>query len=124
MNDLSNGNYGFDLMSSMSESKVSGIIKALNDLENNLDSINSKVADMKKQLLVKAQAEIDILLQKTREMATTEAESIISSSEAKAKSESSKILKNGDSKLTEIKGKIDANFDDAVKHVVSTVLKA
>lgn len=124
MNDLSIGKSEFYLMSSVSESKVSGIIKALNGLEDNLDAINSKVSDMKKQLSVKIQAEIDGLLQKTKEMATKEAESIIASSEAKAKSESSKILKNGDSKLAEIKGKIDANFDDAVKHVVSTVLKA
>lgn len=124
MNDLSIGNYGFDLMSTMSESKVSSIIKALNALENSLDSTNSKVADMKKQLYVKAQSEIEVLLQKTREIATKEAESIISASETKAKSEASKILKNGDSKLSEIKAKIDANFDGAVKHVVSTVLKA
>jgi len=57
-------------MSSMAESKVSGIIKSLNALEDDLDSINSKISDMKKQLAVKTQNEIDVLLEKTREMAT------------------------------------------------------
>ena len=59
---------------SMAESKVTGIVKSLNMLEDDLDSLNSKVSDMKKQLSIKAQTEIDTLLEKTREMATKEAE--------------------------------------------------
>ncbi len=111
-------------MSSMAESKVTGIIKSLNALEDDLDSINSKVGDMKKQLNLKAQNEIDALLEKTREMATKEAEVIINTSKEKATAESSRIAKEGDAKLSEIRSTIDANFDEAVKHVVSTVLKA
>ena len=111
-------------MSSMAESKVSGIVKSLNVLEDDLDSLNSKVDDMKKQLSVKAQTEIDNLLEKTREMATKEAEIIINTSKEKASAESVKIAQQGDAKLSEIQSSIDANFDEAVKHVVSTVLKA
>ena len=111
-------------MSSMAESKVTGIIKSLNVLEDDLDSLNSKVGDMKKQLFVKAQTEIDNLLEKTREMATKEAEVIINASKDKATAESTKIAQEGDAKLSEIQSSIDANFDEAVKHVVSTVLKA
>jgi len=111
-------------MSSMAESKVTGIVKSLNILEDDLDSLNSKVGDMKKQLSVKAQTEIDNLLEKTREMATKEAEVIINASKEKATSESVKIAQQGDAKLSEIQSNIDANFDEAVKHVVSTVLKA
>ena len=111
-------------MSSMAESKVTGIIKSLNALEDDLDSLNSKVGDMKKQLSVKAITEIDNLLEKTREMATKEAEVIINASKDKATAESAKIAQECDVKLSEIKSKIDANFDEAVKHVVSTVLKA
>ncbi len=111
-------------MSSMAESKVTGIIKSLNALEDDLDSLTSKVGDMKKQLSVKTLSEIDILLEKTREMATKEAEVLINASKAKATSESAKIIQDGDVKLSEIQSKIDANFDQAVKHVVSTVLKA
>lgn len=111
-------------MSSMTESKVTSIIQSLNDLEDNLDSLNGKVADMKKQLSVKAINEIDKLLEKTREMATKEAENIINASKTKASVESEKIAKEGKSKLSEIQSNIDAHFDEAVKHVVSTVLKA
>jgi V/A-type H+/Na+-transporting ATPase subunit G/H len=111
-------------MSSMAESKVTGIIKSLNELEDDLDSLNSKVSDMKKQLSVKAINEIDKLLDKTREMATKEAEIIINISKDKATKESAKIAKDGQLKLTEIQSNIDAHFEEAVKHVVSTVLKA
>ena len=125
MNDLSNG---FDeiggIMSSIPESKVTGIIQSLNGLEDDLDSLNSKVADMKKQLSVKALNEIDELLEKTRVMATKEAEIIINTSKAKATVESTKIAKEGQLKLSEIQSNIDVHFDEAVKHVVSTVLKA
>ena len=111
-------------MSSMAESKVTGIIKSLNALENDLDSLNGEVADMKKQLAVKTQTEIDVLLEKTQEMATKEAEVIINASKEKATAESAKITQEGEAKLSEIQSSIDANFDKAVKHVVSTVLKA
>ena len=48
----------------MAESKVTGIIKSLNSLEDDIDSLKDKIADMKKQLSVKAQSEIDILMSK------------------------------------------------------------
>ncbi|MGV7226887.1 MAG: hypothetical protein ACQ9CV_08225 [Nitrosopumilus sp.] len=108
----------------MAESKVTGIIKSLNALEDDLESLTSKVGDMKKQLSVKTQSEIDNLLEKTREMATKEAEVIINASKDKANAESAKIAQEGDAKLSQIQSSIDANFDEAVKHVVSTVLKA
>ena len=111
-------------MSSMAESKVTGIIQSLSALEDDLDSLNGKVAEMKKQLSIKAQTEIDKLLEKTREMATKEAEVIINASKEKAKTESEKIAQEGEAKLSEITSKIDSNFDEAVQHVVLTVLKA
>ena len=108
----------------MAESKVTGIIQSLSGLEDDLDSLNSKVGDMKKQLSLKAQTEIDTLLEKTKEMATKEAELIINSSKEKANAESAKIVQEGEAKLSEINSKIDAGFDEAVRQVVSTVLKA
>ena len=108
----------------MAESKVTGIIQSLNELENELDSLNSKVADMKKQITVKALNEIDKLSEKTRQMAIKEAELIINASKTKATAESAKITKESELKLSEIQSNIDAHFDEAVKHVVSTVLKA
>ena len=109
---------------SMAESKVTGIVKSLNMLEDDLDSLSSKVSDMKKQLSIKTQTEIDNLLEKTREIATKEAEIAINASKEKANAESAKIAQEGESKLSEIQSKVDTNFDEAVKHVVSTVLKA
>jgi len=111
-------------MSDMAESKVTGIIKSLNALEDDMDSLNSKVSDMKRQLSVKAHTEIDALLEKTREIATKEAEVIINASKEKATAESTKIAQQGEAKLSEIQSSVDANFDEAVRHVVSTVLKA
>ena len=108
----------------MAESKVNGIIKSLNALEDDLESLTGKVGDMKKQLTIKSQSEIDALLEKTREMATKEAEVVINASKERATAESAKIAQEGESKLSEIQSSIDANFDEAVKHVVSTVLKA
>ena len=35
-----------------------------------------------------------------------------------------KIVQDGEANLSEIQSKIDSNFDDAVKYVVSTILKA
>jgi V/A-type H+-transporting ATPase subunit G/H len=110
-------------MSNITESKVTGIIQSLTGLEDDLDSLNGKVAEMKKQLSITAQSEIDKLLEKTREMALKEAEVIINTSKEKANAESKRITQEGEVKLSEITSKIDSNFDAAVRHVVSTVLK-
>jgi len=108
----------------MAESKVTGIIQSLTGLEDDLDSLNGKVSEMKKQLSMKAQTEIDKLSEKTKDMALKEAEVIINASKEKANTESKRIAQDGEAKLSEIKSKIDSNFDEAVRHVVSTVLKA
>ena len=111
-------------MADVAESKVTGIIKILNVLEDDLDSLTGKVGDMKKQLNVKTLSEIDTLLGKTRDMATKEAEVMINAAKEKANSESAKIAQEGDSKLAEIESNVNSNFDDMVKHVVTTILKA
>ncbi|HET6517519.1 MAG TPA: hypothetical protein VFG25_04785 [Nitrosopumilaceae archaeon] len=111
-------------MASLQPSSVSNIMKALNDLEKKIDSLNTKVADMKKNLNQKANSEINNIMEKTREMATKEAESIINEAREKANAQSQSIIQEAEGRLTELQSKIDASFDDAVKHVVSTVLKA
>ncbi|MFB5611127.1 MAG: hypothetical protein ACE5R3_00675 [Nitrosopumilaceae archaeon] len=111
-------------MASLQPSSVSNIMKALNELEEKIDSLNTKVADMKKNLNQKANSEIDKIMEKTREMATKEAEVIINTAREKANAQSQSISEEAEGKLVELKSKIDASFDDAVKHVVSTVLKA
>ena len=53
-----------------------------------------------------------------------EAEAIISEAKEKATSESQRILTSGDVNLKDVQTKIDTKFNEAVDHVVSTVLKA
>ena len=111
-------------MADVAKSKVTGIIKSLNVLEGDLDSLTDKVGDVKKQLNVKTLSEIDTLLEKTREMATKEAEVIINAAKEKANAESVKIAQEGESRLAEIESNTNTHFNDMVKHVVSTILKA
>lgn len=103
--------------------RVDGIIKALSGLESDIDSLNLKLNDMKKQLNSKTQKEIESLMEKTKEIATKEAESIISESKSNAEAESQKIHQKGEETFTEIKKNIDTNFNSAVDDVVSSVLK-
>ncbi len=103
---------------------INKIIMALSGLESDIDSLNENLADMKKQLNQKAQKEIDKLREQVIQMATKEAEVIISEAKEKAKSESQRILTSGDVNLKDVQNKIDTKFNEAVDHVVSTVLKA
>ena len=107
----------------VAESKVASIIKALGGLEDNLDSLDSKVAEMKRQLAVKTQKETDALYEKTRQMASAEAEVIISEARQKADAEAARISQEADSRLKDIQTGIDAGFEDAVGVVVSTVME-
>lgn len=109
---------------SVTTGTVDKIIIALSGLESDIDSLNEKLADMKKQLNQKTQKEIDQLLEQVIKMATQEAETIISEARDKAKSESQRILAAGDINLKDVQDKIDIKFNEAVDHVVSTVLKA
>ena len=125
MNDLINGLKKLLIfMSSMAGSKVSKIITSLNALEEDLDSLNEKVAGMKKQLVIKVQSEITTMLEKSREMAIKEADKIIEASKQKAAAQSQEITKEAEARLAESQSRIEANFDDAVGYVVTTVLKA
>ena len=109
---------------SVAESKVSGIVKALSSLEDDIDSLNSRVSEVQKNINVKTQSELGVLMEKTKEMATHEAESIINAAKSKAETEATRIVQEGESNLTETQSKIDASFDEAIEIVVSTVLKA
>ena len=109
---------------SQTTTKVDGIINTLSNLESDIDSLNEKLADMKKQLNSTAQKEIERLMEETKNMATKEAERLISESKTRAESESAKILQKGEENLVEIQQNIDVNFDSAVKDAVLTVMKA
>ncbi|MGQ0606090.1 MAG: hypothetical protein ACT4OD_03925 [Candidatus Nitrosotenuis sp.] len=107
----------------VADSKVSKIIKSLAELEDDLDSLNVKVADMKKSLNSRAQKEIDSLREQVTKMAIKEAEAMISETRAKAESQAKKITADGAAKLDKTKSAIDSKFNEAVDSVVSTILK-
>lgn len=107
----------------VAESKVSGIVKALGGLEDNLDSLDSTVADMKHQLTLKAQKEVAIMYEKVREMANQEAEDLVRQAKEKADVEAARISKEADSQLEQIRANIDSGFEDAVGVVVDTIMK-
>ncbi len=107
----------------VADSKVSKIIKSLSELEDDLDSLNVKVADMKKNLASRAQKELDSLREQVTQMAIKEAESIISEARSKAESQAKKISSDGAAKLEKTKSIIDSKFNEAVDSVVSIILK-
>lgn len=111
------------LMSEVSVSKVEGIIKTLSELEENIDSLNEKVADMKKKLHARVENEVENLREKVVEMATKESESIISKTKDAANQDAKKILNDGEKSLAEIKTKISEKFDEAVEDTISSMLK-
>lgn len=111
------------VQATVADSRVSKIIKSLAELENDIDSLNVKIADMKKSLNSKAYNEIDSLKEKITQMAMKEAESIISETKSKAEQQAKKINSDGAAKLEKLKVTIDSKFDEAVNSVVSTILK-
>lgn len=110
-------------MSEVAISKVEGIIKTLSELEENIDSLNDKVADMKKKLHARVENEIENLREKVVEMVTIESKSIISKTKDAANQDAKKILNDGEKSLAEIKTKISEKFDEAVEDTISSMLK-
>ena len=110
-------------MSEVAVSKVEGIIKTLSELEENIDSLNEKVADMKKKLHTRVENEVEILREKVVEMATKESESIISKTRDAANQDAKKILNDGEKSLAEIKTKISEKFNEAGEDTISSILK-
>jgi len=111
-------------MSTISETEVGTVIKSLSTLEDDLDSISAKAADMRKSLASSARSEIEKLMEEVQKMATAEAESIINGAREKAKARVEEIARAGDKEIMDIKSRIDKAFDDAVSYVVNAVLKS
>ena len=109
------------MMSEVEVSKVEGIIKTLSELEENIDSLNEKVADMKKKLHIRSQNEIENLREKVKEDHHRIWINNITST-WNCKSRNKKDLNWRRKNLAETKKKIDTKFE-ATKYVVSSVLK-
>ena len=59
------------------ETKVAGILGALSQLEQDLDSLESSVSDMKKSITTKTNSEIESVSIKVRQSASAKAEQIV-----------------------------------------------
>ena len=92
------------------ETKVAGILGALSQLEQDLDSLESSVSDMKKSITTKTNSEIESVSIKVRQSASAKAEQIVAAAKAKAEQESDEISKNGQIKLEEIRARISDRF--------------
>ena len=106
----------------VNESKVTVVISALNELENDIDSLYTQVSDMKRQMSIRVQKEIDALYEGTRKAATEEAKTIIDKSRKAATEEAARISKEAESRLEKTRADINSGFDSAVQSVVSMVL--
>lgn len=107
----------------VAESQVAGIISALNDLEGDIDSLDGTVSDMKRQMSILVQKETDTLYEKTRAMATAEAEGIIEEARHSAEKKAAQISEKAAAQLEQLRKDIDAGFEDAVDAAVNAILK-
>lgn len=105
-----------------SHSAVEGIVGALSELETDIDSLYSRVDEMKKRIMAHSNEEIDKLKQQIIVLANEEARRIVEKAKAEADAESADITKQAEKGLAGIKKNIDSSFDRAVDNIVKTVL--
>lgn len=107
-----------------STSAVESIVKALSELENDIDAIAARVEEMKKRIMAHSNEEIEKLKQQIIAFANEEAKKIIDRAKADAEAESSAVVKEAEKSLALIRKNIDASFDRAVDAIVKTVLES
>ncbi len=105
-----------------SHSAVESIVGALAELESEIDSMSTRVDEMKKRLLAHSNEEVDKLKQQIISMANEEAQRIVEAAKTEAELESEQIMRDADRNLAAIKKNIDTSFDKAVESIVKTVL--
>jgi F0F1-type ATP synthase membrane subunit b/b' len=105
-----------------SHSAVEGIVGALSELETDIDSLYSRVDEMKKRIMAHSNEEIEKLKQQIILLANEEAKKIVDKAKAEADAESADISKQAEKSLAVIKKNVDSSFDRAVDNIVKTVL--
>ena len=103
-------------------SSVEKIVTSLSELENDIESLSTKVQDMKKRLISTSDKEIAQLREKIIEIAKAESEKIISSAKQEAEEKSQKISEEAETNLTKLRENTKLSFDKSVKLVVDSVL--
>jgi F0F1-type ATP synthase membrane subunit b/b' len=102
---------------------VESIIKALSELEKDIDIISSKVEELKKRMINQSHEEIGKLKQQIISTAQEEAEKIIDKAKAEAEEESVVITKESEENLARIRKNIDFLSDIIVDKIVKMIVK-
>lgn len=102
---------------------VEGIIKALSELEGDIDVISSKVDELKKHMIIQSNEEIEKLKQQMISTAQKEAKQIIDMAKTEAESDSVAIAKEAEENLARIRKNIDSLSDTIVHKIVKMVVK-
>ena len=102
-------------------SSVESIVSALSELESDIDSLTSKVDEMKKSLMVHSEQEISNIRERVIEIAKEEAGKIMNISKEDAEKESANILEEADQNLTKVRTNIEASFNRCVEIVLKSV---
>ena len=102
---------------------VEGIIKALSELEGDIDVISSKVEELKKHMIIHSNEEIEKLKQQINSAAQKEAKQIIDMAKTGAESDSVAIAKEAEENNARIRKNIDSLSDTIVNKIVKMVIK-
>jgi F0F1-type ATP synthase membrane subunit b/b' len=102
---------------------VESIIKALSELEKDIDMISSKVEELKKRMINQSHEEIGKLKQQIISTAQEEAKKIINKAKTEAEEESVVITKESEENLARIRKNIDSLSDIIVDKIVKMIIK-
>ena len=102
---------------------VEGIIKALSELEGDLDAISSKVEELKKHMINKSQEEIEKLKQQMISNAQEEAKQIIDKARTEAEADSVTVSKESEENLARIRKNINSLSDTMIDRIVKVIVK-
>jgi V/A-type H+-transporting ATPase subunit G/H len=102
---------------------VEGIIKALSELEGDIDAISSKVEELKKHMIIHSNEEIEKLKQQINSTGQKEAKQIIDMAKTEAESDSVAIAKEAENNIARIRKNIDSLSDTIVNKIVKMVIK-
>lgn len=102
---------------------IESIIKALSELESDIDTVSSKVEELKKRMINQSHEEIEKLKQQIISTAQEEAKKIVDKAKTEAEAESVAITKESEENLARIRKNIDSLSDTIVDKIVKMIVK-
>jgi hypothetical protein len=102
---------------------VESIVKALTELEHDIDLVNIKVEELKKRMINWSHDEIEKLKQQIITAAKEEAEQITNNAKKEAEEESVVITKESEENLSKIRKNIESLSDTIADKIVKLIVK-